>query len=93
MPICFCLIPSRDRKRVLLLVEPDGWTLPHTEHDGFYDDAQGWFHLHMQRELRRQMDLYVTTLRQLTPTICEMEQHKPGSGYASWSSLGHPVRP
>lgn len=75
VPTYFCLIPRRDR--VLLLEEADGWTLPHTEHDDFYDDAHGWFHLHVQREMRRQLGLYVTTLRQLTPTICEMELHEP----------------
>lgn len=76
----FCLIPSRNRKQILLLESTDGWTLPYTGHEGFYDDAQGWFHLHLQHEMRRQLGLYVTTLRYLTSTICEMEQHNPAQG-------------
>jgi len=93
VPTYFCLVPRRDRKQVLLLEEADGWTLPYTEHDGFFDDAHGWFHLHVQRELRRQLGLYVTTLRHLTPTVCEMELQGPvqsapaGATWASRSDL------
>ncbi len=75
MPEYFCLIPHHEQ--VLLLEEADGWTLPHTEHDGFYDDAHGWFHLHVQREMQRQLGLHVTTLRQRTAAICEMDLHDP----------------
>lgn len=73
MPTYFCLISRRNREQVLLLKENGSWTLPYTEHEGFYDDVQGWLHEHLQREMQRQLGLYVTTLRNLTPTICEME--------------------
>ncbi len=89
MPRYFCLISHHDPKRVLLFEAEAGWTLPHTEHDGFYDDTEGWFHLHLQREMQRQLGLYATTLRPLTADVCDMELHTPPQpvpGVATWVS-------